>query len=346
MRAAELFPYWADNRALLVELVRPLREDDLTFRPAPGLSTLGAMLRHVITTEEHWWHGGILGEPYARWRPEGWERFSDEEKEAYRRARFPTVASIVQGLEAAHAPVQQFLGELDAADLCEKRLATWGKQNTLRWILWHLVEHDQHHRAQVYTRLRLLGRQPSPIFPRPGVTAWTPAADWRGGEEVTDHIVPFWDAARATLREAVAGLDDTDLAFRPADHLPSIHDLILHLFIWEDFLVRQILRGEVARSWGRIEGWFWRYDVASLAAAAGDRFRTVAALLEGLDAVWEATRDFVRSLVPVNLTRIHQTPWGSQTLHHALWYAREHLVHHRAQIFLRMRMIGKVPPEV
>lgn len=269
MRAAELFPYWADNRSVLVELVRPLREEDLEFRPALGLSTLGATLRHVLTTEEYWWHGGILGEPYAGWRPAGWERSSDEEKGAYRRARFPTVASLVEGLEAAHAPVQQFLGEVDAADLCEKRLATWGKQNTLRWILWHLVKHDQHHRAQGYTRLRLLGRQPPPIFPRPSVMAWTPAARWRADEDVLDHIVPFWDAARATLREAVARMDDAHLACRPADHLPSIHDLILHLIVWEDFLVRQILRGEAGRPWGRIEGWFWRYDVALLAAAAG-----------------------------------------------------------------------------
>lgn len=99
--------------------------------------------------------------------------------------------------------------------------------------------------------------------------AWTPAARWRADEDVLDHIVPFWDAARATLREAVARMDDAHLACRPADHLPSIHDLILHLIVWEDFLVRQILRGEAGRPWGRIEGWFWRYDVALLAAAAG-----------------------------------------------------------------------------
>lgn len=72
----------------------------------------------------------------------------------------------------------------------------------------------------------------------------------------------------------------------------------------------------------------------------------MAALLEGLDAVWEATREFVRSLVPVDLARIYETPWGPQASHHALWYAREHLVHHRAQLFLRMRMVGKLPPEL
>ena len=41
MQAIDLFPYWDDNRALLAELVQPLREEDLEFRPAPGLSSLG-----------------------------------------------------------------------------------------------------------------------------------------------------------------------------------------------------------------------------------------------------------------------------------------------------------------
>ncbi|MGQ0548896.1 MAG: DinB family protein [Armatimonadota bacterium] len=346
MKAIDLFPYWADNRALLAEIIRPLKEHDLEFRPAVGQRTIGDILRHVITAEEYWWRGGILGEPFGAGRPADWDTLTDEQKAAYRRQRFPTLPSILQGLQTAHEPMAEFLARTDAAALCEKRRATWEEDNTLRWILWHLVEHDQHHRGQIYTRLRLLGYDPPSTFPRPAVMATTPAAGWQNGEEEVRNVIPFWKQLRSELRDAVATLEDRDLGFRPAAGLPSIHDLILHVFIWEDFLVRQNLNGEMNRGWWKIHESFWKPAVESLAEHIGVHFPSVASLLEGLDTVRDATHDFISTLTLPDLTKTHETPWGSETMHHTLWYAREHMVHHRAQIFLRMRMIGRTPPEI
>jgi uncharacterized damage-inducible protein DinB len=345
MRAIELYPYWDDDRALLVEMVTPLADADLAFRPGPGLASLGAILRHVITTEEHWWHGGVLGEPYATWRPEGWDRFTGDEKDAHRARRFPTVAAIRDGLRAAHAPVAAFLGGLDAWALCEKRQATWGESNTLRWIFWHLVEHDQHHRAQVYTRLRMLGYDPPPIWPRPTVMGWTPATRWSPGEEEVKHIVPYWDHVHAVLRQAVASLSAADLTVRLSADLPTLHDLVLHIVIWEDFLVRQILGEERDRDWGHIEGSDWRIPVGELGARIGSRFPSAEALVEALEKVHGVTRAFLDRLTLADLPQARVTPWGEATVHYLLWYAREHTVHHRAQLFLRMRMLGRTPPE-
>src|SRR5438105_2298883 len=85
MKAIDLFPYWTDNRALLAEVTGAVGGADLDFRPAPGLRSIGDVLRHMITTKEHWWHGGIHGKPYADWRAVGWERFTDAEREESRR---------------------------------------------------------------------------------------------------------------------------------------------------------------------------------------------------------------------------------------------------------------------
>ncbi|MGH2376436.1 MAG: DinB family protein, partial [bacterium] len=333
-------------RALLAESVKPLTEDDLEFRPADGLRSIGDILRHVITAEEYWWRGGILGEPFGAGRPADWDTLTDEQKAAHRRQRFPSLASILQGLQTAHEPIAEFLTQTDASVLCEKRQATWGEDNTLRWILWHLVEHDQHHRGQIYTRLRLIGYDPPSTFPRPAVMAATPAARWQNGEEEVRNVLPFWKQVRSDLRDAVATLEDRDLDFRPAADLPSIHDLILHIFIWEDFLVRQNLKGEMNRGWWKIQELFWRPAVQSLAEQIGAHFPSVASLLEALDAVRDATNEFMSRLTLPDLTKLHETSWGPQTTHHTLWYAREHMVHHRAQIFLRMRVIGRTPPEI
>lgn len=346
MRAIELYPYWDDNRALLDELIAPLTDADLAFSPSPGLPSLGAVLRHIITTEEHWWYGGILGKPYAEWRPEGWERFTGEQKEAYRVRRFPTGTSIRAGLIQAHAPVAAFLRELDAWALCEKRRAIWNETNTLRWILWHLVEHDQHHRALVYARVRMLGYDPPPLFPRPAVMNWTPAVSWRPGEAEVGHIVPYWDRVHTQLRQAVGSLAASDLQFQPWPGLPTAHDIILHVVIWEDFLIRQALGGnDDDRPWD-IEDTLWHISMHELGRRLRARFATVESLVRVLEEVHRATRTRLARLTLPALARTIDTPWGSQTVHHALWYAREHTVHHRAQLFLRMRMRGYTPPEI
>ena len=346
MKAIELYPYWSDNRGLLAEIVSALEEDDLDVRPAPEVRSLGDVVRHVIFAEEYWWRGGIQGEPFGQWRPADWDRCSDEEKRAYRRGRFPTVASLVEGLRAAHAPVEEFLAALDANDLCLKRAATWGEENTLRWIFWHLVEHDQHHRAQVYARVHMLGRRPPQIWPRIRVMGDTPAAQWRKGEAAISDIVPFWKQVNAQLRRAVSTLADSDLAFAPGAGYPTIHDLVLHIFIMEDFLIRQCVKGQMETASGRIQGGFWKLEVSQVARQAGPSFPTIAALLEGLDTVQAATRATVEGMDVADLSRTLETPFGPECVHHILWYAREHTVHHRAQLFTRMRMAGRTPPEI
>lgn len=346
MKSIELFPYWSDNRALLTEVAGALRDEELESIPAPGLRSAGEVLRHVITAEERWWHGGILGRPYDAWRPRGWDRMTAEEMQESRRQRFPTTRAILEGLQAAHAPVDAFLSELDAADLCEKRRATWGDENTLRWILWHLVEHDQHHRGQLWTRARMLGRAPRQIWPRPDVMRRTPARDWRTGDVAITDIVPFWKQVHGTLRRAVSTLTDADLAFAHAPGRPTIHDLVLHIFIWEDFLIRQNLGRQMGTASGSIQGWFWKSDVTQMASNVGPYFPTVGSLLAGMDAVHAATRAFVEELPVADLAKTVETPNGAETVHHVLWYAREHTVHHRAQLFFRMRLAGRTPPEI
>ena len=329
-----------------MEIAGRLRDEELDVRPAEGLRSPGEVLRHVIGAEERWWHGGIHARPYDAWRPPGWERMTGEERQESYRQRFPTTRAILEGLRAAHAPMEAFLMELDAADLCEKRRATWDEHNTLRWILWHLVEHDQHHRGQLYTRVRMLGHAPPQIWPRTGVMRRTPARDWRTGEVTITDIVPFWKPLHASMHQAVGALADGDLTFAHAPGRPTIHDLVLHIFIWEDFLIRQNLGRQTGTASGGIQGWFWKSDVTQISRNVGPHFPTVASLLEGMDAVHRATRTFIEGLAVADLAKTVETPNGPETVHHLLWYAREHTVHHRAQLFFRMRLAGRTPPDI
>jgi uncharacterized damage-inducible protein DinB len=206
------------------------------------------------------------------------------------------------------------------------------------------VEHDQHHRAQVYTRIRMLGRDPVPIWPRPQVMAQTPAAGWINGEATMADIVPFWKQVNGRLRKAVAEISDDDLPFAPFPGHPTIHDLVLHLIIEEDFAIRQRLDGQKAVARHGIHEGFWRIPLSRLSQEVGAGFRTVDSLLAALDAVHAETRRIVDGLSVTDLAHTLETPAGPEAVHHVLWYAREHTVHHRAQLFLCLRMLDRTPP--
>ena len=159
-------------------------------------------------------------------------------------------------------------------------------------------------------------------------------------------IVPFWGQVNGRLREAVAGLADDHLRFVPLAGLPSIHDIVLHLIVAEDFTIRRQLGGQKGKGRGGIQEGFWRIAVSRLSQEAGVDFPTVDSLLVALDAVHAETRRIVEGLSVRDLSRTLETPAGPETIHHVLWYAREHTVHHRAQLFLRLRMLGGTPPEL
>ncbi len=35
----------------------------------------------------------------------------------------------------------------------------WGPQVPLRWVIWHVLEHEIHHRGEIYLMLGLLGME-------------------------------------------------------------------------------------------------------------------------------------------------------------------------------------------
>jgi uncharacterized damage-inducible protein DinB len=35
--------------------------------------------------------------------------------------------------------------------------APWGAEVTLRWVIWHVLEHEIHHRGEIYLMLGMMG---------------------------------------------------------------------------------------------------------------------------------------------------------------------------------------------
>jgi uncharacterized damage-inducible protein DinB len=144
MNVRELFKHWDEVRTDLFRALDMLADDQLDFVPREGLWSLGQVARHIASAEEGWFRYGIA-RAYGEWPPD------------YPAADYPTVASIKTLLTDVHARTKTYLDILSLDDLDRLIDMPWGEQLPLLWIVWHVVEHEIHHRGEIFLMLGLMG---------------------------------------------------------------------------------------------------------------------------------------------------------------------------------------------
>ena len=145
MNAAELFAHWQEVRRGLHRALDQLSDEQLAFVPRAGLWSLGEVARHIASTEEGWFQYAVRG-LLATW-PE------------YRAEDYPTVASIQAVLAEVHERTLAYLSGVDAAGLDRVIDLPWEESMPLRWIVWHVLEHEISHRGEIYLMLGLMGME-------------------------------------------------------------------------------------------------------------------------------------------------------------------------------------------
>jgi uncharacterized damage-inducible protein DinB len=137
-------------RAVTLQALDLLTDDDLRWRPGSDHYTLGQQFLHIAQSEDFQIQAHLNGD---------WD---------YERARFPARELKVDELRAflneTRDRTMAALSELDEKRLSEPLDHGKGQPiQTLRWWLWLLVEHEVHHKAQVAVYLRQMGKTP-PYF--------------------------------------------------------------------------------------------------------------------------------------------------------------------------------------
>lgn len=143
----------------VVDLVPP---DRLDWRPADGAFSFGDLLRHMAALERYMFAETVRGRP-SRYPGHGRELAEghDEVMAFWRRCRKESL---------------EVFGELSDEDLSRECLTPAGASlRTWKWLR-AMVEHEVHHRGQLYTMLRLVGVDTPPLY---GLTS----------EEVADRSV-------------------------------------------------------------------------------------------------------------------------------------------------------------
>jgi uncharacterized damage-inducible protein DinB len=148
MNAKELFSHWDGVRRDLLRAVDLLIDAQLDFTPRPELRTVRQVLVHIAEAEQGWFRY-VVEQKTKSWDEAG-----------IRTASYPTVASLKRLLANVHESTDTFLATLPVEELNRLCEDPWGgPPDSVRWIIWHVLEHEIHHRGELFLMLGLLGMQ-------------------------------------------------------------------------------------------------------------------------------------------------------------------------------------------
>ncbi len=145
MTAKDIYRYWPQVRQGLFQALDMVTDAQLDFCPREGLWSLGQVACHIAEAEDGWFRYVVTRE-LSSW-PE------------FKTAAYPTVASIKDLLAEVHARTLAYLETLDEDTMVRPFDVPEMGTTTVRWVTWHVLEHEIHHRGEIFLMLGLLGMQ-------------------------------------------------------------------------------------------------------------------------------------------------------------------------------------------
>lgn len=125
-------------------------EDRLEWTPAPGRFTPGDLIRHIAATERWMWAENARLRP-SRYPGHGRDLADGRDQ-------------VLAYLDRMHAEAVEILASLTAEDMAALCTTVGGAQLPVgRWLRL-MVEHEIHHRGQLYELLGIAGAPAPPLY--------------------------------------------------------------------------------------------------------------------------------------------------------------------------------------
>lgn len=148
--SAQFLPYWRNARIRTTRVLGHLRESDIEWTYEPKRFTFGDLFRHLA----------------------GIERYMFAENAKLRASLYPGhSATLASGLEEVrsyvtkcHREALEIFSTLSLADLESKCTTPAGQSITVWKWLRSMVEHEAHHRGQLYLMARMRGISIEPLY--------------------------------------------------------------------------------------------------------------------------------------------------------------------------------------
>ena len=145
MKITQVFSHWNQIRAELLATIDKFGDNELSYAPTESSWPAGKIMLHIGDAEDHWFRYGIQRKV---------SRSQQYELESY-----PTKEAIKESLAEIHSRTEAYLATLSLADLEQEIEMPWKERYKLGWIIWHVIEHEIHHRGELSLMLGLLGRE-------------------------------------------------------------------------------------------------------------------------------------------------------------------------------------------
>jgi uncharacterized damage-inducible protein DinB len=147
----EFLTYFEGVRARTRAVASCIPEDRLEWAPVPGRFTPGDVVRHIAATERWMWAENVQGLP-SRYPGHGPELAA-------------TKGAVLDLLDRLHAESVAIIAGLGPDELRSKCMTVGGMEITVWKWLRLMVEHEVHHRGQLYELLGQLAVATPPLYP-------------------------------------------------------------------------------------------------------------------------------------------------------------------------------------
>ena len=135
--------YFGNVRERTLRVARCIPPDKMDWSYAPGKFTLGDLLRHLAVAERDMFAETVAGRP-SRYTSHGKELADGKE-------------NVLAFLERLHAESLEIFARLSDEELLRKCQTPGGAEIPVGKWLRSMVEHEIHHRGQIYIYLGILG---------------------------------------------------------------------------------------------------------------------------------------------------------------------------------------------
>ena len=146
----QFLPYYENIRERTMKLARAIPPDMIEWSYLPGKFTLGDLLRHIACIERYLWAEIVQGKPN---RYQGCGR---DLADGYK--------NVIAFVERLHKESVQIFAKLTPEDLKKKSATPDGSKISTWKILRLVVEHEIHHRGEMYVYLGMLGVKTPPLY--------------------------------------------------------------------------------------------------------------------------------------------------------------------------------------
>jgi uncharacterized damage-inducible protein DinB len=142
--------YWESVRNRTRLVVSGIPPDKIDWTYAEGKFTLGDLARHLVTIERYMYAETVTG------RPSSYQGCGKE--------LAPRLEDVIAFMDRLHAESVAIFRTLSDEDLQKKCVTPAGIPITVWKWLRAMVEHEAHHRGQIFLMLSMIGVESRPLY--------------------------------------------------------------------------------------------------------------------------------------------------------------------------------------